>query len=128
MPEAKNPGESLPDLDLPPADRRRPCAEETHHRPGLDGAGAHYLSGVETGQRVHADAQRGELALHAKVATGDVDYQGAELLQTQDKINKSFPRSNRLRQGRRANTATDPAPTEMFETVTGSRNPNGAPE
>ena len=42
----------------------------------------------------------------------------AELLQTQDKIIKSFPEVS-LVYGKagRANTATDPAPTEMFETV-----------
>jgi Cu(I)/Ag(I) efflux system membrane protein CusA/SilA len=42
----------------------------------------------------------------------------AELLQTQDKIIKSFPEvSSVYGKAGRANTATDPAPTEMFETV-----------
>ncbi len=42
----------------------------------------------------------------------------AELLQTQDKIIKSFPEvSSVFGKAGRANTATDPAPTEMFETV-----------
>ena len=42
----------------------------------------------------------------------------AEVLQTQDKIIKSFPEvSSVYRKAGRANTATDPAPTEMFETV-----------
>jgi Cu(I)/Ag(I) efflux system membrane protein CusA/SilA len=42
----------------------------------------------------------------------------AEVLQTQDKIIKSFPEvSSVLGKAGRANTATDPAPTEMFETV-----------
>ena len=42
----------------------------------------------------------------------------AELLQTQDKIIKSFPEVELgLRQGRPRQTATDPAPLEMFETV-----------
>ncbi len=42
----------------------------------------------------------------------------AELLQTQDKIIKSFPEvESVLGKAGRANTATDPAPTEMFETV-----------
>lgn len=42
----------------------------------------------------------------------------AELLQTQDKIIKSFPEvASVLGKAGRANTATDPAPTEMFETV-----------
>ncbi|MGE5386692.1 MAG: efflux RND transporter permease subunit, partial [Betaproteobacteria bacterium] len=42
----------------------------------------------------------------------------AEILQTQDKIIKSFPEvSSVYGKAGRANTATDPAPTEMFETV-----------
>ncbi|HEX7438236.1 MAG TPA: efflux RND transporter permease subunit, partial [Caldimonas sp.] len=42
----------------------------------------------------------------------------AEVLQTQDKIIKSFPEvSSVFGKAGRANTATDPAPTEMFETV-----------
>ncbi|MDR1933992.1 MAG: CusA/CzcA family heavy metal efflux RND transporter, partial [Candidatus Accumulibacter sp.] len=42
----------------------------------------------------------------------------AELLQTQDKIIKSFPEvASVYGKAGRANTATDPAPMEMFETV-----------
>ncbi|CAK0757585.1 copper/silver export system RND permease [Gammaproteobacteria bacterium] len=42
----------------------------------------------------------------------------AELLQTQNKIIKSFPEvATVYGKAGRANTATDPAPTEMFETV-----------
>ncbi|MFZ1090559.1 MAG: CusA/CzcA family heavy metal efflux RND transporter, partial [Xanthobacteraceae bacterium] len=42
----------------------------------------------------------------------------AELVQTQDKIIKSFPEvSSVWGKAGRASTATDPAPTEMFETV-----------
>ncbi len=42
----------------------------------------------------------------------------AELLQVQDKIIKSFPEvASVYGKAGRANTATDPAPTEMFETV-----------
>ena len=42
----------------------------------------------------------------------------AELLQTQDKIIKSFPEvASVYGKAGRANTATDPAPTEMMETV-----------
>jgi len=42
----------------------------------------------------------------------------AEVLQTQDKIIKSFPEvASVYGKAGRANTATDPAPTEMFETV-----------
>ena len=42
----------------------------------------------------------------------------AEVLQTQDKIIKSFPEvASVFGKAGRANSATDPAPTEMFETV-----------
>ncbi|WP_292935745.1 efflux RND transporter permease subunit [Noviherbaspirillum sp.] len=42
----------------------------------------------------------------------------AEVMQTQDKIIKSFPEVESVYgKAGRANTATDPAPTEMFETV-----------
>jgi copper/silver efflux system protein len=42
----------------------------------------------------------------------------AEMLQTEDKILKSFPEVESVfGKAGRANTATDPAPTEMFETV-----------
>ncbi len=44
--------------------------------------------------------------------------QAAELLQTQNRIIKGFPEvASVLGKAGRANTATDPAPTEMFETV-----------
>ncbi|MGL1227159.1 efflux RND transporter permease subunit, partial [Vibrio parahaemolyticus] len=42
----------------------------------------------------------------------------AELMQTQDRIIKSFPEvESVLGKDGRAETATDPAPTEMFETI-----------
>ena len=42
----------------------------------------------------------------------------AELLQTQNRIIKSFPEvASVIGKAGRANTATDPAPTEMFETI-----------
>jgi copper/silver efflux system protein len=42
----------------------------------------------------------------------------AELLQMQDRIIKSFPEvASVYGKAGRASTATDPAPTEMFETV-----------
>ncbi|HAL37191.1 MAG TPA: CusA/CzcA family heavy metal efflux RND transporter, partial [Polaromonas sp.] len=48
-----------------------------------------------------------------------------ELLQTQDKIIKSFPEvSSVYGKAGRANTATDPAPTEMFETVINLKPPS----
>jgi len=49
----------------------------------------------------------------------------AEVLQTQDKIIKSFPEvSSVFGKAGRANSATDPAPTEMFETVINLKPPS----
>ena len=49
----------------------------------------------------------------------------AEVLQTQDKIIKSFPEvSSVYGKAGRANTATDPAPIEMFETVINLKPPS----
>jgi len=49
----------------------------------------------------------------------------AELMQTQDKIIKSFPEVESVfGKAGRANTATDPAPTEMFETVISLKPPS----
>ncbi len=49
----------------------------------------------------------------------------AELLQTQDKIIKSFPEvASVWGKAGRAGTATDPAPTEMFETVINLKPPS----
>jgi Cu(I)/Ag(I) efflux system membrane protein CusA/SilA len=76
------------------------------------------VAGLAPGQRVHADAQRRHAALHAASLPGMSVTKAAELLQTQDKIIKSFPEVESVfGKAGRANTATDPAPTEMFETV-----------
>ena len=49
----------------------------------------------------------------------------AELMQTQNKIIKSFPEvASVYGKAGRANTATDPAPTEMFETVINLKPPS----
>ncbi|MCP5246461.1 MAG: efflux RND transporter permease subunit [Burkholderiales bacterium] len=51
--------------------------------------------------------------------------QAAELMQTQNKIIKSFPEvESVLGKSGRANTATDPAPLEMFETIINLRPEN----
>lgn len=46
----------------------------------------------------------------------------AEILQTQNKLIRSFPEvASVYGKAGRANTATDPAPTEMFETIINRR-------
>jgi Cu(I)/Ag(I) efflux system membrane protein CusA/SilA len=62
-------------------------------------------------QRVHAHAQRRHAVLHADLAARHVGDQGRRLLQTQNKIIKSFPEvESVIGKAGRANTATDPAP------------------
>jgi hypothetical protein len=54
----------------------------------------------------------------ARTAAANRRATAAELVQTQDKIIKSFPEvASVWGKAGRASTATDPAPTEMFETV-----------
>ena len=80
--------------------------------------GAHGLSRPEAGQRIHADVERGKLLVHAHHFAGISVTKAAELLQTQDKIIKSFPEVESVfGKAGRANTATDPAPLEMAETI-----------
>ena len=56
--------------------------------------------------------------LTCRPAAGDVDHQGRRADADQNKIIKSFPEvASVYSKAGRANTATDPAPTEMFETV-----------
>jgi Cu(I)/Ag(I) efflux system membrane protein CusA/SilA len=79
------------------------------------------------GLRVHADPQRRHLLYMPASLPGMSITKAAELMQTQDKIIKSFPEVESVfGKAGRANTATDPAPTEMFETVINLKpEPNG---
>ena len=58
----------------------------------------------------------GDSAVHA-VGAGPVGVQGHGLLQQTDRLIKTVPEVERVRQGGRADSATDPAPLEMFETT-----------
>jgi Cu(I)/Ag(I) efflux system membrane protein CusA/SilA len=76
------------------------------------------VSGLAPGQRVHATLNEGTLFYMPTSLPGMSITKAAELLQTQNKIIKSFPEvASVIGKAGRANTATDPAPTEMFETV-----------
>ena len=69
-------------------------------------------------QRVHADLNEGTLLYMPVTLPGLSVTKAAELLQTQDRIIKSFPEvASVFGKAGRAATATDPAPIEMFETV-----------
>jgi Cu(I)/Ag(I) efflux system membrane protein CusA/SilA len=80
--------------------------------------GATYYPASRLGSEFMPTLNEGSLLYMPASLPGMSITKAAELLQTQDKIIKSFPEvSSVYGKAGRANTATDPAPTEMFETV-----------
>jgi Cu(I)/Ag(I) efflux system membrane protein CusA/SilA len=81
-------------------------------------AGSRRSTRLTPGLGVHADPQRRHFALHAHVPARHVDHQGGRADADPGQDHQEFPGSRiGLGKAGRANTATDPAPTEMFETV-----------
>ncbi|MDO9237321.1 MAG: efflux RND transporter permease subunit, partial [Aquabacterium sp.] len=79
---------------------------------------ASYYPASQLGSEFMPTLNEGSLLYMPASLPGMSITKAAELLQTQDKIIKSFPEvSSVYGKAGRANTATDPAPTEMFETV-----------
>ena len=118
LPEHKNPVNRFLIWIYRPVIRLRAAASGGHHRDGACRAGRAALAGDAARRRVHAQPQRGHAVLHADTFPGLSVAKAAELVQTQDKIIKSFPEvASVCGKAGRAATATDPAPTEMFETV-----------
>ena len=79
---------------------------------------ASYYPASQLGSEFMPTLNEGTLLYMPASLPGMSITKAAELLQTQDKIIKSFPEvSSVYGKAGRANTATDPAPTEMFETV-----------
>ncbi len=80
--------------------------------------GVSYYPASRLGSEFMPTLNEGSLLYMPASLPGMSITKAAELLQTQDKIIKSFPEvSSVYGKAGRANTATDPAPTEMFETV-----------
>jgi Cu(I)/Ag(I) efflux system membrane protein CusA/SilA len=80
--------------------------------------GATYYPASRLGSEFMPTLNEGSLLYMPASLPGMSITKAAELLQTQDKIIKSFPEvTSVFGKAGRANTATDPAPTEMFETV-----------
>ncbi|MEI8030173.1 MAG: efflux RND transporter permease subunit [Comamonadaceae bacterium] len=80
--------------------------------------GFSYYPASQLGSEFMPTLNEGSLLYMPASLPGMSITKAAELLQTQDKIIKSFPEvSSVYGKAGRANTATDPAPTEMFETV-----------
>ena len=79
---------------------------------------ASYYPASKLGSEFMPTLNEGSLLYMPASLPGMSITKAAELLQTQDKIIKSFPEvTSVFGKAGRANTATDPAPTEMFETV-----------
>ncbi len=80
--------------------------------------GATFYPASKLGSEFMPTLNEGSLLYMPASLPGMSITKAAELLQTQDKIIKSFPEvASVFGKAGRANTATDPAPTEMFETV-----------
>jgi Cu(I)/Ag(I) efflux system membrane protein CusA/SilA len=80
--------------------------------------GASYYPASQLGSEFMPTLNEGSLLYMPASLPGMSITKAAELLQTQNKIIKSFPEvASVWGKAGRANTATDPAPTEMFETV-----------
>lgn len=74
--------------------------------------------GVKLGSEFMPTLNEGTLLYMPTSLPGMSITKAAELLQAQNKIIKSFPEvASVIGKAGRANTATDPAPTEMFETI-----------
>ncbi len=80
--------------------------------------GVSYYPASQLGSEFMPTLNEGTLLYMPSSLPGMSITKAAEMLQTQDKIIKSFPEvSSVFGKAGRANTATDPAPIEMFETV-----------
>jgi copper/silver efflux system protein len=80
--------------------------------------GVSYIPASQLGSEFMPTLNEGSLLYMPASLPGMSVTKAAELLQTQDKIIKSFPEvASVFGKAGRANTATDPAPIEMFETV-----------
>jgi Cu(I)/Ag(I) efflux system membrane protein CusA/SilA len=77
------------------------------------------IPAFKPGQRVHAAPERGDAALHALDPAGHLSETEAQrILQVQDRLIRSVPEVDRVfGKAGRADTATDPAPFSMMETV-----------
>ena len=76
------------------------------------------LARQPAGLGIHASLNEGTLLYMPTTLPGISITKAAELLQVQDRIIKSFPEvASVYGKAGRAETSTDPAPTEMFETV-----------
>ncbi len=81
--------------------------------------GSNRLPGPQAGKRIHADPQRRHATFHARDPAGRFRHQGRrKSCRRRTRSSKAFPEvASVFGKAGRANTATDPAPLEMTETI-----------
>ncbi len=118
MPEAKNPLNRLLIWTYRPIIAAVMRWKKTTIALALVTLAASYYPASQLGSEFMPTLNEGTLLYMPSSLPGMSITKAAEMLQTQDKIIKSFPEvSSVFGKAGRANTATDPAPIEMFETV-----------
>ncbi|MFT3847365.1 MAG: efflux RND transporter permease subunit [Propionivibrio sp.] len=118
MPEAKNPVNRFLIWAYRPIIQGVMRWKKTTILVALLALAASYYPASKLGSEFMPTLNEGTLLYMPASLPGMSITKAAELMQTQNKIIKSFPEvASVYGKAGRANTATDPAPTEMFETV-----------
>ncbi len=118
LPEARNPLNRLLIWAYRPVIAAVMRGKKTTIALAILAVGLSYYPASQLGSEFMPTLNEGSLLFMPASLPGMSITKAAEVLQTQDKIIKSFPEvSSVYGKAGRANTATDPAPTEMFETV-----------
>ena len=117
-PRAEEPHQPGADLDLPPDHQGGAEGEDAHDPRGACRPWRERLARPQLGSEFMPSLNEGTLLYMPTTLPGISITKAAELLQMQDRIIKSFPEvASVYGKAGRAETSTDPAPTEMFETV-----------
>ncbi len=117
-PGAEECHQPFPDLDLPARDQGVLRAKALVILASIAVLAVTIWPGAPARHRVHADAERGTLLYMPTTLPGISRHQGGRADADAGSHHPVVPGGRlRVRQGGRAATATDPAPTEMFETI-----------
>ena len=116
---AQESDQPLPDLDLSAGDQGRAAGEDAASSCWRSPCSAVTIwPARQLGTEFMPSLNEGTLLYMPTTLPGISVTKAAELMQTQDRIIRSFPEvASVYGKAGRAATATDPAPTEMFETI-----------
>ena len=119
IPEHRNPINRFLIWIYRPADPGRAEGQGADHLAGARRPGGQRLAGAPARHRVHAEPQRRHADVHADHPARHLGDQGRRTCcRPRTGSSRSFPEvASVYGKAGRAETATDPAPTEMFETV-----------